>query len=378
MIGVPAMARAPFDRWHAVRDRLLASAAFRSWAARFPLTRGLARRRASEAFDLCAGFVYSQVLLACVRLRLFEILAERPQTLPVLARRLGLSLEAADRLLAAGIALRLVARRDGDRFGLGELGAAIAGEPAIVAMVEHNALLYADLADPVALLRGTQERTHLAAFWPYAGARRGADLPADRVAAYSTLMSDSQPLVAGEIMAAYPFARHRCLLDVGGGEGAFLTTVAERCPQLSLMLFDLPAVVERARERFMRAGLAARAHCVGGSFLTDPLPTGADIVSLVRVVHDHDADAVVALLRNVHRSLPAGGTLLLAEPMAQAPGAERVGDAYFGMYLLAMGSGRARSPAALAGLARQAGFDDVRRLPTRVPLQTGLLVGRKR
>ena len=43
---------------------------------RFPLTRPIARRRARELFDLCAGFVYSQVLLACVRLRLFEILAE--------------------------------------------------------------------------------------------------------------------------------------------------------------------------------------------------------------------------------------------------------------------------------------------------------------
>ena len=99
------------DRWYAWRDRWLGSADFRRWAAAFPLTRPIARRRARAVFDLCAGFVYSQVLLACVRLRLLELLAERPQSLPVIARRTGLPLEGAARLVDAAIALRLVAAR---------------------------------------------------------------------------------------------------------------------------------------------------------------------------------------------------------------------------------------------------------------------------
>jgi demethylspheroidene O-methyltransferase len=53
-----------------------------------------------------------------------------------------------------------------------------------------------------------------------------------------------------------------------------------------------------------------------------------------------------------------------------------MGDAYFGLYLLAMGKGRARSAARLAEMMGQAGFVDVRPLPTSLPLQTGLLVGR--
>ena len=68
-----------------LRDRLLASPRFQRWAIGFPLTRWIARRRARALFDLCAGFVYSQVLLACVELRLFEHLAEGPQSLAALA-----------------------------------------------------------------------------------------------------------------------------------------------------------------------------------------------------------------------------------------------------------------------------------------------------
>jgi demethylspheroidene O-methyltransferase len=54
-----------------------------------------------------------------------------------------------------------------------------------------------------------------------------------------------------------------------------------------------------------------------------------------------------------------------------------MGDAYFGVYLWAMGSGRPRSAAELAGMLEQAGFSRVSRRPTRVPLQTSVLVAEK-
>ena len=42
--------------------------------------------------------------------------------------------------------------------------------------------------------------------------------------------------------------------------------------------------------------------------------------------------------------------------MAGTPGAEPIGDAYFGFYLLAMGSGRPRTPSELRRLLREAGL----------------------
>ena len=42
------------------------------------LARVLPDRRARALFDLCAGFVYSQVLAACVRLRVFDLLRDGP------------------------------------------------------------------------------------------------------------------------------------------------------------------------------------------------------------------------------------------------------------------------------------------------------------
>ncbi len=368
------------DRLLGWRDRLLASPVFQRRAAAFALTRPVARRHARELFDLVAGFVYSQVLLACVQLRLFEILAEGPQTAEHLAARLALPLDAARRLLDAAVSLRLLERRSEGRYGLGELGAPMVGNTAVAAMVQHHAALYADLADPVALLRAsTDERRDnvLARYWAYDDAQAPSPASAERVGTYSALMAASQPLVADEILDAYALQRHRCLLDVGGGDGRFLATVAQRMPSLRLMLFDLPAVAARAEARFAAAGIGVRATAFGGSFLINALPTGADIASLVRVIHDHDDASALVILRAVHAALPPGGTLLLAEPMAGTPGAEAMGDAYFGFYLLAMGRGRPRRVDELTSMLNAAGFDAVRRVPTRMPLQTQLLVARR-
>lgn len=244
-------------------------------------------------------------------------------------------------------------------------------------MVEHHALLYADLRDPVALLRRDHTvATAVGRYWPYAGRARPADSDPMEVASYTALMAASQPLVAADVLAAYPLRRHRCLLDLGGGDGTFLSAVAAGAPGLRLMLFDLPAVAARAEARFAAAGLSDRATAAGGDFRHDALPDGADIVSLIRVIHDHDDSTALDILRAAWRALPPGGTLLLAEPMAGTPGAEPVG-AYFAFYLLAMGSGRPRRSEELIDLLRKAGFSHTRLVPTRRPMLARVLVSRR-
>ncbi|WP_077002267.1 methyltransferase, partial [Variovorax sp. KK3] len=306
--AAPSWRAAWGDRWLALRDRLLSSRAFQRRAAAFAPTRPIAQQRAAALFDLVAGFVYSQVLLACVELGLFDSLARGPMTLGDIAHQADLPSESAERLLAAAVALRLLERRSGGRFGLGELGAPMVDNTALAALVAHHRALYADLADPVALLRSGSRETALARYWPYAGAARPEGLPLDSVAGYSALMAASQPLVCDEILDAYPLHGHRCLLDVGGGEGSFVIGAAAHAPSLRLMLFDLPAVAERARRRCAAAGIGERVRIEGGSFLADALPEGADIATLVRVIHDHDDASALCILSAVRRALPRGGT----------------------------------------------------------------------
>jgi demethylspheroidene O-methyltransferase len=361
------------ERWLAWRGRTLANPHFRRVASAFWLTRPIARRRTRELFDICAGFVYSQILFACVRLKLFDVLADGPQSAAEIARRVALPYDNAVRLLRAAASLQLVESCGEDRYALGVLGAAMLGNPGVAAMVEHHAMLYADLADPVALLRDDKSSTALGDYWAYARASAPNALDAAQVDGYSALMSASQSFIAHEVLDAYPLHQHTCLLDVGGGEGAFLRAAAQRAPHLKLMLFDLPAVAQRAQAKFDVAGLGTSATAIGGSFLTDALPRGADIISLVRVLHDHDDSSVRKILAACRAALQPGGTLLIAEPMAGTPGAVASGDGYFGFYLLAMGSGRARNPYEITSLLGEFGFENVRFRPTNTPVLTRVL-----
>jgi demethylspheroidene O-methyltransferase len=365
------------DRWLDWRDARLVHPWFRRWAMAWRLPRALVRRRARSLFDLMAGFVYSQTLLACVRLRLFDHLATGPQTLPRLAALTGVPEAGLERLLRAACSLQLLQQRDTGAYGLGVLGAPLVGDPGIAAMVEHHALLYEDLRDPVALLKADAPTGRMASYWVYANTAQPGVLSDADVAAYSALMSATQPMIAEEVLQAVDLRRHRCLLDVGGGEGRFVQQAAEHAPHLQLMLFDLPAVAERARERLTRAGLGRRCTVHGGDFAQDGLPAGADIISLIRVAFDHPDERVLAVLRAVHTALPPGGTVVLAEPMSGTPGAEPMGEAYFGFYLMAMGRGRPRTPEHLGRLLAAAGFGAVQLMPTRLPLQTRVMVATK-
>jgi len=291
------------------------------------------------------------------------------------AAKTGLALDPAERLLKAAAAIKLVVRNNDGSFRLGELGAAVRGAPGVVDIVRHNQVFYRDLQDPVALLKGEQKATELSQYWPYAeGDDAVSTLKPEQVTAYTTLMAASQPFIADDVIAAYNFSKHTALLDVGGGDGTFASAIANRYPALRVGVFDLPSVVAQATERFAEKGLSDRSDVHGGDFHRDPLPEGYDVITFVRILLDHDDESVLKLLRAAKAALKPDGVLIVAELMSGAPGAETITDAYFGLYLMAMGRGRPRSAARIRELLEKAGFNRVAPVGTRRTLMTQLVV----
>jgi demethylspheroidene O-methyltransferase len=340
-------------------NRRIARPAFQDWAERMPVLNRLARRDGAEIFDLVQGFVRSQVLYALVSLDLPQRLMAGPASVEALALGDGMDRARMALLLRAGAGIGVLKRRRDGRFALTRKGAALCGVPGLRQMILHHGAFYRDMGDPVALLRGDAE-TELAAFWPYVFGAAGA-LDPDVTRTYSDLMAESQALVAKDTLRTVSLAGVRQLMDVGGGSGAFLIEVARACPGTALDLFDLPAVMEAAEERVRRAGLAGRIALHPGSFRDDPLPVGADAISLVRVLYDHDDATVRALLRRVFEALPPGGRLIVSEPMLGGETPDPVTDVYFAFYTLAMRTGRTRSASEIEALCREARFADVTR-----------------
>jgi demethylspheroidene O-methyltransferase len=340
------------------RNQLLADPKFLAFAQKFPLTRPVARARSRDLFNLLAGFSYSQVLYACVSLRVIEHVGQSQISVEQLAAKIGLPESKAYVLVRAAVALDILAWDKGQII-LGSQGAALLGQPWIMRFVEHHSYLYRDLENPVAMLQGKAAQGGLQNYWTY------GDNELDKTA-YSDLMAASQQAVSEQILGTYNFSKHENILDVGGGTGAFLRALGGRYPQAHLNLFDLPSVVALA-------SVSPQLKTFGGDFRADPLPKGMDLISLIRVVHDHDDDVVLAILRNIRTACLPNTTLLIAEPFAGIPATAKVTDAYFNFYFAAMGQGRTRSPAEIAAIAAQAGFGRAKVWRTNMPLISGLM-----
>jgi len=355
------------------RNRLVMSPRFQALARRWPLMRWLARREAERLHDLMTGFLHSQVLLALVETGTLARLSEGARGTGALAVAAGLEPAAMERLARAGVALGLLEPAPSGGFRLGRLGAAVLGVPGLEALIHHHRIFYADLSDPVALLRGETE-PELARFWPYVRGEAAGD-PA-RAARYSDLMAASQALVAEETLRTGVLDGARHLADIGGGSGAFLSAVAARYPEMRLTLFDLPEVAALGARRLAAEGLAQRVDGVGGDFRADSLPR-AEAISFVRVFYDHDDATQAMLLAKAQAALPPGGRVVISEPMSGGDRPSRAGDVYFGFYTLAMTSGRPRSPATHAAALAAAGFVDIRHHRKAWPVITSVISARK-
>jgi demethylspheroidene O-methyltransferase len=355
--GLPGSAAAG-PGWAA---RLAGQGWFHKLCARVPGLRGIARAEGAALFEVVSGFVRSQALLALVELRVLHRLAESALGTADLALATGVPEARMRVLLQAGAGLRLMKERRG-LWRLTPRGAAFLAVPGLEGMVLHHPVLYRDLYDPTAFFRGETD-PDLARFWPYVFG--GADpVTATR---YSRLMADSQALVAADTLRLVSLSGVAHLMDVGGGTGAFLGAVAAAHPGLKLTLFDLPEVVAGA---VPRPGLTVRS----GSFREDPLPEGADAISLIRVLYDHADPTVAALLRACRTALPPDGRLIISEPMSGGDRPDPATDVYFAIYTLAMRTGRTRSGAEIADLARAAGFSAITPARSLRPFVTSALV----
>ncbi|MBL3704316.1 methyltransferase domain-containing protein [Sulfitobacter sp. BDSS02] len=353
--------------------RLIAKPAFQAWAAQNPFTRSISRREGADLFNLVQGFTHSQTLLAVVELRLLHRLYDAPATPSDLARLCDLKEPSMVILLQAAAALRLVKRQKDGHYALARKGAALLGVPGLEEMIRHNRLLYRDLEDPVAFLRG-ETTPEVAAFWPYVFGE-GAAINPKASQEFSRLMADSQALVAQEILSTISLKGIKRLLDVAGGSGVFLSLALRQYPGLITDLFDLPLVIDTARTRLDAHPGRVQFH--SGDFRNDPLPTGADAISLIRVLFDHQDDTVRALLRKVHEALPPNGRLIIAEPMSGATRPDPATDVYFAFYTKAMGTGRTRSADEIMTLCAAVGFRGLRNPATHRSYVASVVTGFK-
>jgi SAM-dependent methyltransferase len=156
------------------------------------------------------------------------------------------------------------------------------------------------------------------------------------------------------VVDGYDWTAVRHVADVGGGTGTLLAEVLRRDPRMRGTLVDLPETAVRAREYLAGLGLDDRCEVVGQSFF-DPLPAGADVYLLCRVIHDWDDPEASAILRRCAEAAGGTGRVLMIESHGVA-GDAAAGIAEMDLRMLVLAGGRERTIDDYSALAVGAGL----------------------
>lgn len=168
------------------------------------------------------------------------------------------------------------------------------------------------------------------------------------------------------VLAAYDFGESGTLADIGGGQGALLSTILRKHPGLHGILFDIGHVAEGARPVLESLGLASRCQIVAGDFFQG-VPA-ADNYVMKSVIHDWDDERSIAILKNCAKAMRSpGGKVILLEMLigpANEPGIAQ----WIDIEMLAIAAGRERTETEYAELLAKAGLRLARVVRTPSPL----------
>ncbi len=169
------------------------------------------------------------------------------------------------------------------------------------------------------------------------------------------------------LVRAFDLSGFRRMVDLGGGTGHLCIAACEAYPDLHGIVFDLPKVVELAREQVADSIAAPRIEISAGDFFSDPLPE-AGLFALGRILHDWTETKILALLQKVHARLPAGGAILICEKLLDEDRRGPVSAQMQSLNMLVCTEGRERTLSEYEALLQEAGFSQVEGVRTGAPL----------
>lgn len=264
----------------------------------------------TSILELGLGFWGSKALLSAVELGLFTALAGGPQSRTSLATLLGLHSRSSRDFLDALVALGLL-ERDGDLYANADAADRFLdrAKPTYIggALEMANARLYpfwGSLTEALRTGRAQNEAKSGGSFF--------ATLYADprRLQQFLKAMSGVSLGAAKAIAEAFPWARHKTVIDVGAAQGCTPVQIALRHPHITGGGFDLPLVGPVFDRYVADNGLADRLRFYPGDFFADPLPS-ADVLIMGHILHDWDLAQKKALIRKAFDALPKGGALIV-------------------------------------------------------------------
>lgn len=324
--------------------------------------------------QMITGYWVSQAIYAAAKFGIADLLKDGPKTVADLASATSTNPDALYRLLRALASVGVFAEGDSRRFSLTPLAEPLQSDAAgskralTLMMGDEQFRAWAEIEYSIRTGKIAFDKVFGKPVFNYL-----AEHP-DKARIFDAAMVGVHGRESNAVLNAYDFSGIGVVADIGGGNGSQITEILKKHPKMKGILFDLPHVVERAKERIQAAGLLDRCQLVPGSFF-DAVPQGADAYILRHIIHDWDDGKCLTILRNCHRAMPPASKLLVIESVIP-PGNEPFLGKFLDLHMLLIPGGKERTESEYRTLFERAGFELTRIVPTSTDVS--IVEGKKR
>ena len=168
------------------------------------------------------------------------------------------------------------------------------------------------------------------------------------------------PALAGTL----DLSERRNVLDIAGGSGIYAMAIVARHKHISAAVFEKFPVDKVAVSSINKRNMAERINVIAGDMFDDELPGGYDVHLFSNVLHDWDEPEVERLLANSYRNLDDGGMLIIHDAHLNAEKDGPLPIAEYSVLLMFSTEGKCYSMREMQNMLGEAGFSDVKLVPT--------------
>ena len=163
------------------------------------------------------------------------------------------------------------------------------------------------------------------------------------------------------VAAAYSFDGIHSIVDVGGGHGLLLATILAKNPHMRGTLYEVPHVVDGARNGPLTP-VMDRCTLTSGDMFSS-VPAGADAYIMKHIIHDWPDDVCIGILTACRKGVNPGGKLLVVDNVI-LPGNDFSPSKFLDLQMLIFPGGRERTEKQFRDLFTAAGWKLSRVIPT--------------
>ena len=315
--------------------------------------------------QMATGYWISRAIYVAARLGIADLLKDGPMTYLDLAEATATHPGSLRRLMRALAGLGIFATEQNYTFELTPIGASLQStglgsmRSMVLTLGEEHYYAWGDLLHGVRSGQPAFEKVYGTDLFTYLGRT-----PAAR-RTFSEAMADVTSLVSIALLASYDFSKFSKIVEVGGGYGSLMKAILMANPSVRGVLFDVPQIIDGAKENFSNLALNGRCQVVGGNFF-ESVPERGDAYIMKNVLHDWDDSHSVAILRNCRHAMAEKGKVLLVEMVLPLEGSAPF-ESLMDLNMLVISSGRERTEPEYREILGTAGLRMTKIVPTISP-----------